>query len=559
MEQSSSNPFTFRLLQPEQSESSAPCQVGCAAGGDVRGWINAVALHERLGRSRSEALEQAWRIITDRNPLPAVMGHVCPHPCETDCNRSDKDEPVAVSAMERFIGEWAIRAGLSLDRLDSSMQAESIGVIGSGPAGLSFAYQMARRGYPVVIYEMHEAAGGMLRFGIPDYRLPPDILDAEIRRILDVGVELRLGCQVGRDVEIAELEERHAVLFMGIGAQAGRRMGIPGEDGPGSWTGTELLFALNTGHSIDVGDSVVVVGGGNTAIDAARSARRLGADVTILYRRTRAEMPAIGLEIDDANEEGVRIEYLAAPVEIRRRDGRIVEVVARRMRLGDPDESGRKRPVPIPGSECTVPAATVVAAISQEPDWAGLQDGQEEDPWLRASPRGESTDGSFAGGDVLGLGIAAAAIGQGRRAAEAAHARLRGMTLQDASSNGTVNSPELKLDFYPDVPRARIERIEPALRLADPVAGTELTLTEEQFFAEAERCMSCGSCFGCHHCWTYCNVSGFTPAEHPEHGHFFDLSLSACEGCAKCIELCPCGFLSVRSEADGQQQVDTFG
>jgi NADPH-dependent glutamate synthase beta subunit-like oxidoreductase len=557
MEQSDSNLFSFKRLQPEQAERTAPCQIGCAAGGDVRGWINAIALHERLGRSREEALEKAWRIIADKNPLPAVMGHVCPHPCEVDCNRTDKDEPVAISAMERFIGEWAIEAGLNLDRVDVASRSESVGVIGSGPAGLSFAYQMARRGYSVSIYESREAPGGMLRYGIPDYRLPPSVLDAEIARIQALGVDIKLNCRVGRDVLIRDLEENHSVLFMGIGAQAGRRLGLPGEDGPGCWTGTELLFALNTGHTLDVGESVVVVGGGNTAVDAARSARRLGADVTLLYRRTRSEMPAIEAEIDDAEEEGVTIEYLASPVEIRRRGEQIAAIVACRMELGDPDDSGRRRPVPIPDSEFVIPATSVVAAISQEPEWIGLDRGEDAGTWLAASERGESADGTFAGGDVLGLGIAAAAIAQGRRAAESAHARLAGISLSEVETNGTVSAQELKMDFYPDVPRAEVKRADPQLRLADPLAETEYTLTEDQFFAEAERCMSCGSCFGCHHCWTYCNVSGFTPAEQPEHGHFFELSLSACEGCAKCIELCPCGFLSIRSETDGQPRFES--
>ena len=291
--------------RPRQAEKTAPCQVGCANCGDIRAWIGTVAQRHKTGISREEAFAEAWRLITDVNPFPASLGRICPHPCESHCNRADLDEPLAINAMERFLGDFAIRTGLPLQRNGEPPSGEWLGVVGAGPSGLSFAYQAARRGYRVTVYDARSHAGGMLRHGVPDFRLPRDVLDAEIQKILDLGVELHLNTKVGSDISLEELRERHSSLYLGIGAQKGRGLKIPGADGPCVWTGTDFLERINKGEEIDIGARVVVVGGGNTAIDAARCARRSGSSVTILYRRTRTEMPAIAHEIDDAIEEGV--------------------------------------------------------------------------------------------------------------------------------------------------------------------------------------------------------------------------------------------------------------
>jgi NADPH-dependent glutamate synthase beta subunit-like oxidoreductase len=305
--------------RPQQVEKSAPCQGGCANCGDIRGWIGAVAQREKTGLSRAEAYEQAWRIITDVNPFPATLGRICPHPCENHCNRSELDEPLAINAMERFLGDFAIRSGLPLGRDGEAPREEWIGVVGAGPSGLSFAYQMARRGYRVTVYDAREKVGGMLRYGVPDYRLPQDVLDAEIQKILDLGVELNLGVEVGTDISLEELRDRHSAVYLGIGAQSGQALRIPGGDGAGVWLGTEYLARINCGEPVETGDRVIVVGGGNTAIDAARCVRRAGANVTILYRRSREEMPAIAQEIDDAIDEGAELVLLATPVAVQRR------------------------------------------------------------------------------------------------------------------------------------------------------------------------------------------------------------------------------------------------
>ncbi len=368
-------------FRPRQVEKQPPCQVGCPTSGDIRGWIGTIAQRSKTGLSLDEAYEQAWRMITDVNPFPSVLGRVCPHPCESHCNRSALDEPLAINAMERFLGDWAIAANLPLTRLHDESSSEWIGVIGAGPSGLSFAYQMARRGYRVTVYEQREQAGGMLRFGIPDYRLPPAILDAEIQRILDFGVELHLATGVGRDIAFDELKARHSNLYIGVGAQQGRPLGVPGEEGPSVWTGTDYLNRVNCGEAVDLGQRVVVIGGGNTAVDAARAARRSGASVTIHYRRSREEMPAIEHEVEEALEEGVEISLLVSPVRLVREANELRALVACRMQLGEPDASGRRRPLVIADSEFEIPVDSVIAAVSQAPDIDGLNGLGKKNGW----------------------------------------------------------------------------------------------------------------------------------------------------------------------------------
>ncbi len=532
-------------IDPVRDEKLAPCCAGCASGTDVRGWIAIVAQRRKLGLTEEEAYGRAWAHVTAVNPFPATMGRICPHPCEAGCNRAGKDGAVAINAMERFLGDWGLARGLALPRLDEpGVVPESVGVVGAGPAGLSFAYQMARRGYRVTVYERASTPGGALYHGIPEYRLPAAVLEAEVGRILDLGVELRLDTAVGRDVPLAALRDRHDVLFLGIGAGRGLTLGVPGEEGTGTWTGTDYLARVNRGMDVALGDRVIVVGGGNTAVDAARVARRTGADVTLLYRRTREEMPAIDAEVEDALAEGVRIEYLAAPVEILRRDGLVRAVVVRRMALGEPDASGRRRPVPVDGSDHEIPATAVIAAVSQRPDWDGLDEAAPATAWVEDARDGRIGDGLWTGGDTRGLGIAGMAIGQGRQAAEAVHARLRGPAPPRLAPREPVTQAGVRPEFYP--PRERVEppRRPPETWRTEPAAELEGTISEEAFLAEAERCFSCGQCYGCEQCFMYCSAGGFTRLKEVSPGAYFALSLDRCQACGKCTDLCPCGFLT---------------
>ena len=507
-----------------------------------------VAQRRKSGMTREESYAAAWRIITDVNPFPATLGRICPHPCENHCNRSELDEPLAINAMERFLGDFGIEAGLPLPRNRKRKCVEWVGVVGAGPSGLSFAYQMARRGYRVTVYDAREKAGGMLRYGVPDYRLPQDVLDAEIQKILDLGVELQLDTRVGTDISLAKLRQRHSSLYLGIGAQRGRGLDIPGADGPSVWSGTDYLARINEGESVDTGRHVVVVGGGNSAVDAARCARRNGAEVTILYRRTRDEMPAIEQEVDDALEEGIELVLLAAPVRVlRQADGRLTAIQAQRMQLGEPDASGRRRPVPIEGSEFELHADTLIAAISQVPVLDGLEALDHEGDWLVADTAGSLGENILVGGDALGLGIAGEAIVQGRRAAEQLHGRIQKLDsgVERDPHVPDISAEKLRFATKPQCGAAHTPILPGEKRVAVGMQEAAATIDEDRFLSEVERCFSCGSCFGCEACYMYCTAGCFTRLEEAGPGMYFSLNLDQCEECGKCIEVCPCGFLEV--------------
>jgi formate dehydrogenase major subunit len=534
--------------RPKQVEKTAPCQVGCANCGDIRGWIGTVAQRNKTGISKAEALARAWSVIAAVNPFPATLGRICPHPCENHCNRSEQDEPLAINAMERFLGDFAIRENVPLPRLEQVDSDEWLGVIGAGPSGLSFAYQMARRGYRVTVYDARENAGGMLRYGVPDYRLPQQVLDAEIQKIADLGVWLELNTRVGRDISLEALRSRHSMLYLAIGAQASRGLDIPGADGPSVWTGVDYLEQVNKGQPVDTGAHSIIVGGGNTAIDAARCARRAGSEVTILYRRSRDEMPAFAHEIEDALEEGIALELLATPRSLERHsDDSIKAVHVQRMELGSPDSSGRRRPVPLDGSEFVLPATSVIFAVSQFPALDGMEaltgDGNE----LAAAETESCQGGVIAGGDILRMGIAGEAIVQGRRAAEKVHLQFSGATeaLSKDPEFADANSERIRFRSKPGSMAVHAPRMAGAERTRLGMAEVEQGISEEQFLAEVDRCYSCGSCFGCEQCFMYCTEGCFTRVENPAPGNYFTLNLENCHECGKCIEVCPCGFLEV--------------
>ena len=440
-------------LRPQGVEKLPPCVGHCPSGNDIRGWLTTIALREKLGLSLEEACDQAWRMEVETNPFPAVMGRVCPHPCEGECNRKEKDGAVSINSVERFIGDWGLERKLALPGVNGEgPRSEKVAVVGAGPSGLSVAYQLARRGYAVTVYEGLPKPGGMLRYGIPVYRLPRDILDAEIQRIEDLGVEIQCGVTIGNDLTLDDLRSQFDAVYLAIGAHKGRKMGIQGEDGPGVYTGTEFLRRANSGEPVEVGEKVVIIGGGDTAVDAARVSKRLvadsaglsrraGAQVTILYRRTRAEMPAIEREIEEALEESIGIEFLAAPIKIERdADGKMTGMVVQRMELGEPDESGRRRPVPIEGDTYLLEADMVIMAVSQQPDWSSLGTKLEiEGSWMETDEWGHtSVEGVWAGGDARGLGLATISIGQATKAADSIHASLSGKPLSNGDARQLI-------------------------------------------------------------------------------------------------------------------------
>lgn len=541
-------------LRPTHVPKLAPCRSGCPNGTKIREILLAIAQTEDRGRTYDESYKLAFEILAERNPFPAVCGRVCPHPCEENCNRQYKDGALNIHSIERFIGDYALEHKLPLKKLTEEKYPEKIAVIGAGPAGLSCAYQLARRGYSVTVFEAFSKPGGMLRYGIPKYRLPEDVLDAEIQRIVDLGVEIKCNTPVGKDIPYDEIREKFDAIFVGIGAHKGKSLGLPGEDAPNVFSGTEFLNVVNSGRKVDVGRKVLVVGGGDTAIDAARVSRRLGAEVTILYRRTRNEMPAIEEEIIGAEEEGVNIVFLVAPKELILDGEKVKAVKCQKMELGEPDESGRRRPVPIQGAEETYECDTLIAAISQEPDFYGLEHLREGRDWIKVDEnfRSPKDPKVYAGGDDIELGLATIAIYQGRMAAETIHSTFRGIPIEKDPelSYPIVTKDRIVFTYYTEKYRNEALRLPPDERLASLEKEITCTMTVEQVLDEARRCMSCGSCFDCGTCWSICQDQVIHRPVQRFQTYTFKLEL--CKGCNKCAEACPCGYIEMKDPMTGQ-------
>jgi NADPH-dependent glutamate synthase beta subunit-like oxidoreductase/Pyruvate/2-oxoacid:ferredoxin oxidoreductase delta subunit len=536
-------------LRPNWVEKMPPCTYMCPSAEDIRGYLTYIAQSDKYGRTYPQAFEAAWHLITNKNPFPAVMGRVCPHPCEGACNRGKLDTPVAINSMERWVGDYGIEKKLALKKVTDEKRAEKVAVVGGGPAGFSCAYQLARRGYAVTVFEGAAKVGGMLRYGIPSYRLPEEVIDAEFGKILDLGVELRTNVQVGRDVTLEELRSQYQAVYLAIGAQKGVNLGIPGEDAPNCFSGVDFLQRITVGEKIEVGDKVIVIGGGNTAIDAARTSRRLGAHVTLVYRRTRKEMPAIEHEIHEAEHEGVVYEFLSAPLAVVVENGRAVGVKCQRMELGEPDASGRRRPVPVAGSEYVIPATAVIAGISQVPVWAGLEAVRSEKGWIDVNAVHETAlPGVFAGGDVtVGLGIATQAIGLGRQAADAIDRKLRNAEPAPPDSRTIIRADQI-VGLQLNAKKPRNERV--SLPVAERLAGfveVEKTYAEHEAIDESKRCLSCGLCCDCDNCFMYCQDKAVDRLDKSlPIGQHYKVINEKCIGCKKCAEACLCGMIDMK-------------
>lgn len=530
---------------PVYVRQTPPCTSGCPAGNDIRAWLTTVQQTELKERTFEESCELAWHEASKTTPFPAVCGRVCPHPCETHCNRNEKEQTgVNIGCFERFIGDYGIRHGLAHRKLRQEVMGKKVAVIGAGPAGLSCAFQMARRGYPVAVFEAFAEPGGMMRYGIPPYRLPKDILKAEIDAIVRMGVDIRCNTAVGRDVSLAELRAEYDAVFIGIGAHVGRRLNVEGEDAPNVFSAVSFLKRINSGETVELGSHLVVIGGGHTALVIARLARRMGVQVTVLYRRTINEMPATSEEVEEATAEDVSIRYLIAPVGIRTENDRAVAVQCLRTELGELDESGRGKPILIEGTDVEVECSSMILAISQHPDWKDMEHYVQEHGWYRVNEDYTVDEGVYAGGDVVNPDRVTTAIGHGRMAAERMDAWLEERRFQPSVGPGPILAENLRLDYYEEL-ACSDRRWMP---LEDRFDGTieleiDLGISEEQFRAEAERCMSCGLCFACRQCLIFCPQQAIV--EFPENppGEVMYTHYTKCVGCHICSLVCPCGYI----------------
>ena len=566
---------SWRYVRPVYRDKTPPCSAGCPAANDIERVLLRVACGD---------LEAAWERLVAENPFPAITGRVCHHPCEAACNRRQFDEPLAIREVERFVGDWGLRAGKRVRPLAERKSGHRVAVVGAGPAGLACAYHLARLGHKVTVFEANPEPGGVLRYGIPDYRLPKDVLKAELRKLDDLGVELVTNARVGRDVPWEELQQ-HDAIFVATGVWRSRRLNVPGEDLQGVLSGLEFLRALNSGQRVELGERVAVIGGGNTAMDVARSALRLGKRVLIAYRRTREEMPAIPEEIEEALAEGAELMELVAPVRVLEQNGRVAGIELQKMRLGEPDESGRRRPVPIEGSEFTLDVDTVITAIGEAPDFAGLPEelyqGQSVVPIdeLGRAPLQKV----FAGGDIVDQPHTVVdAIASGKRAAIAIDLFLKGRLnagAREALQRSRVAQGGLSMRRYLEDPEAlmidnaqtveydqlntayfrkakRLAAMErPAEARVQDFAEVKLGFDADEAVAEAERCFHCGVCNECDNCWVFCpDFAVQRDASANGDGRPYLIDYDYCKGCGICAHECPRHVIELVREGQAQGQ-----
>jgi NADPH-dependent glutamate synthase beta subunit-like oxidoreductase len=521
---------SWRTERPVYIRRTAPCGHACPAGEDVQQW---------LYHAEEASYESAWRRIMVDNPMPAVMGRVCYHPCETACNRAGLDEAVGINSVERFLGDEAIKQGWRIEPARPP-SGKRVLVIGAGPSGLSAAYQLARLGHHVLIRDAGPLAGGMMRFGIPRYRLPREVLEAEIQRILDLGVELELGCKV-TDVLGAQREAGCDAVFVAVGAQLGSRTYIPAGSAARILDAVSMLHSMEDGEQPLLGRRVVVYGGGNTAMDAARTAKRLGASESIIvYRRTRERMPAHESELEEALQEGVLVRWLTT---IKRADEG--KLVVERMEL---DDTGFPQPT---GELDELEADSLVLALGQETDLS-LLDGVpgisvEQGVVRVGADMMTGHPGIFAGGDMVPAErTVTVAIGHGRLAAANIDDWLRGADRGDEPEPPLAGFETLNTWYYSDAPKTIRPELD-AARRSSTFDEVVLGLDESTALFEARRCLSCGNCLACDNCYGVCPDNAVLRLDPPgAYAYAFDYDF--CKGCGLCVQECPCGAIEMQPE-----------
>ncbi len=518
---------TWRTLRPVYVNRLPPCNAKCPAGEQCQAWL----FHAEGGDYRA-----AWEKIVEDNPFPAIMGRVCYHTCEIACNRAELDAAVGINAVERFLGDNALEKGWAFAKPEV-LTGKRVLVVGAGPAGLSAAYHLARLGHTVHVVDSSEQAGGMMRYGIPKYRLPRDILDQEVQRILDLGVTLELNREI-TDLKAEMAQGKYDAVFLGVGASMARRAYIPAGDAAHVVDAVSVLRSMEGEDKPMLGRRVVVYGGGNTAIDVARSMKRMGAEPLVVYRRTRDKAPAHQFEIEEAIEEGVSMKWLSTIKEADEGEVRIEKMVL--------DENGRPQPT---GEYETVGADSVVLALGQETNLTllktteglVLEDGvvQVDNNMMTGCP------GVFAGGDMVkGERNVTVAIGHGKKAARAIHEFLMGRAVELTQTDGPASFDRLNTWYYADAPKTIRPQLD-LIRRQTTFDEVQQGLTEESALFEARRCMSCGNCFECDNCYGVCPDNAIIKLGP---GLKFKINYEYCKGCGICAQECPCGAIDMVAE-----------
>jgi len=520
---------SWRTERPVYVTHLPPCNKECPAGEDIQGW---------LFHAESGDYQTAWRHLVENNPFPAVMGRVCYHTCESQCNRGKVDSPVGINSVERFLGDEAIKHGWTFEA-PKTASGKRVLVVGAGPSGLSAAYHLARRGHHVTIHEAGPLPGGMMRFGIPKYRLPRDVLDAEVQRIVDLGVQIEYGRKV-ENIVATMTDGGFDAAFLAVGAHIAKRAFIPAGDSAKVLDAVAVLRSMEGEDKPMLGRRVVVYGGGNTAIDVARTARRLGAtEAIIVYRRTREKMPAHDFEVEEALEEGVMIKWLST---IKQAGDSSITV--EKMKL---DEKGFPQPT---GEFETLAADSLVLALGQDVDLSlinGVPGLEIKDGVVQVDDRMMTGHaGIFAGGDMVPAERnVTVAIGHGKKAARHIDAWLNGEQAVQQPKHAVASFDKLNTWYYADAPKTVRPMLDFIRRQTtfDEVQGG---LDETNALYEARRCLSCGNCFECDNCYGVCPDNAVIKRGP---GKGFEFNLDYCKGCGVCVSECPCGAIEMVPES----------
>lgn len=533
------------LMSDHTGDCKGPCSLNCPAGTDCQGYVKLISQGK---------FKEAVALVKDRVPLPASIGRVCPHPCETACRRKLVEEPISIAFLKSFAADEDLKSGDKFMPEIAESTGKSVGIIGGGPAGLTAAYFLAVKGHKVTVYDAMPKMGGMLRYGIPQYRLPKEVLDMEIASIAELGVEMKNNAKIGTDITLDEIRNAHNATLVAIGAWKSSSMRIAGEDLEGVYGGIDFLRSIAIKNPVKIGDRVAVIGGGNTAMDACRSAVRLGAkEVYVIYRRTRAEMPAEKVEIDEAEEEGVIYKFLNNPVEIIGENGKVKAVKLQVMELGEPDAGGRRSPVPVEGKFETIELDNVIMAIGQKISISGFEA-------LELTDRGNisadtntfrtSLDGVFAVGDATnrGASIAIEAIGEAQKVSQVIDSFLQGAMVgykKPYVSERVITAEDLA--DRQKISRAKMPQRSPEERRND-FDEVNLSFDRETAMNEAKRCLECG-CHDYHDCKLirYANQYDVQPERFAGDKHnckkeqklvYIERDQNKCVLCNLCVRVC---------------------
>lgn len=536
-------------LCPTYVKRLPPCTGACPAGEDIRGYNNVL----RGLWSKENAWEEAFYRLTAVNPFPGVMGRVCPAPCQSKCNRQFRDTTVGINSIEMAIGEYGIKNNLAYTKPEKET-GKRIAVVGSGPGGLSAAYQARLRGHGVTLFESLDKLGGMMRYGIMGYRVKREVLDAEIQRILDLGVEVRTGVKIGKDIALEQLSKDYDAVFLAIGAMKGRPLPIPGADGSPSVTNAvDFLkdFEVN-GDQMNIGKHVVVIGDGDVAMDVARLALRLGSKATLLSGVAREEMNCSEFEYKEADVEGTDIRFQVGSIEVLRDGETVTGLKCQEMVRKEKGEDGWNHAVPFfrykakDGSEFDLECDMVVAAIGQATDVEGLEAATNDTPWLQVdhNQKIKGMDNVFGGGDAVQIHLLTTAIGHGRKAVECMDLLFAGEALPKRERPDIVKYEKLKHDYFVETPM-KVRDLKHPENVKGDWQETLMCLSDEDAIKEADRCMSCGLCFECNQCMLFCPQEAIEKFKGNPEGQVMFTAYERCVGCHICSEVCPTGFIDM--------------